>query len=223
MNRRAKIIVTLGPASDDKKTIKKLLQAGMDVARINFSHGNHGEHARVIDLLRETSRELNRPVTIMQDLSGPKIRTGEFDPIPLKEGSKLILTTEKDPHSDQAVYVNYPDLPTSVEVNSRILLDDGKLELVVRSIKGKNVTTEVIQGGLLKSHKGVNLPGAKLSLSALTEKDISDLQFGLSREIDILALSFVRSAADINRLREEIKKINPGKKEPSGDCQAGTS
>jgi pyruvate kinase len=213
MNRRAKIIATLGPASADKDTIKNLLQAGMDVARINFSHGTHKDHARVIELLRKTSRELKRSVTIMQDLSGPKIRTGEFETVPvtLVEGTEFILTTEETLGTDQKANVNYPDLPASVEVGGRILLDDGKLELVVKSIEGDNVVTEVIQGGLLKPHKGVNLPGAKLSLKALTEKDLKDLEFGLSQNVDVLALSFVRSASDIDHLREEIKKIDPEK------------
>ena len=213
MNRRAKIIATLGPASSDKNTIKKLLTAGMDVARINFSHGNHEDHAQVIGILRENARELNRSVTILQDLSGPKIRTGEFETIPvtLVEGKEYILTTEKIIGTDQKANVTYPDLPASVEVGGRILLDDGKLELAVKSVEGNNVVTEVIQGGLLKPHKGVNLPGAKLSLNALTEKDLKDLKFGLSQNVDVLALSFVRSAADIDRLREEIKKIDPDK------------
>ena len=213
MNRRAKIIATLGPASADKDTIKRLLQAGMDVARINFSHGNHQEHSRVIKLLRKTARELKRSVTILQDLSGPKIRTGEFEsgPVTLIEGTEFILTTQETPGSIQKVNVNYPDLPASVEVGGRILLDDGKLELVVKSVEGNDVVTEVVQGGLLKPHKGVNLPGAKLSLKALTEKDLKDLKFGLSQDIDVLALSFVRSAADIVRLREEIKEIKPDK------------
>lgn len=213
MKRRAKIIATLGPASSDKSTIKNLLIAGMDVARINFSHGDHQSHSLVIKTLRETARELNRPITILGDLSGPKIRTGELvsGPIQLVQGNQLILTTEKVSGTDELVPVNFADLPISVSVGGRILLDDGRLELVVKKIKGKQVITEVVQGGLLKSHKGINLPGAKLSIDPLTEKDLIDLEFGLSNDIDVLALSFVRSADDIKQLRDEINKIDPDK------------
>ena len=211
MQRRAKIIATLGPASKDKKTIKNLLNAGMDVARINFSHGTHDDHAQVIQTLRETAQELNQPVTILQDLSGPKIRTGEIPTgtITLLKGKEFILTTDDIQGTEEMIAVNFPELPQSVEKGSRILLDDGKLELRVRAIKGNQVITEVIQGGLLKPRKGVNLPGASLSLRTLTEKDLHDLTFGLSQEVDVLALSYVRCAEDIDRLRQAIHDINP--------------
>ena len=211
MNRRAKIIATLGPASDDKETIRNLLTAGMDVARINFSHGDLESHARVIQTLRETARELNRPITILQDLSGPKIRTGEIPSgeINLIQGKQFTLTTDNIQGTEEIVSVNYLDLPQSAEVGGRILLDDGKLELKVIEIKGNQVITEVIQGGVLKPRKGVNLPGANLTIRTLTDKDLVDLKFGLAHDIDVLALSFVRSAEDIKRLRQEIKKINP--------------
>ena len=211
MNRRAKIIATLGPASEDKKTIKDLLKAGMDVARINFSHGDLESHARVIQTLRETARELNCPIPILQDLSGPKIRTGEIKSgeINLVQGKQFILTTDDIQGTDEIVSVNYADLPHSAEVGGRILLDDGKLELTVKEIKGNQVITEVIQGGVLKPRKGVNLPGANLTIRTLTAKDLVDLKFGLAHDIDVLALSYVRSAEDIKRLRQEIKNINP--------------
>jgi len=211
MNRRAKIIATLGPASEDKKTIKNLLTAGMDVARINFSHGDLESHAQVIQILRKTAQELNRPITILQDLSGPKIRTGEIKSgeINLVQGKQLILTTDDIQGTDKIVSVNYSDLPHSAKIGGRILLDDGKLELKVIKIKGNQVITEVIQGGVLKPRKGINLPGANLTIQTLTEKDLVDLKFGLAHDIDVLALSYVRSAEDIKRLRQEIKKINP--------------
>ncbi len=211
MERRAKIIATLGPASQDKKTIKNLLKAGMDVARINFSHGTHQEHAQVIQNLRDCARELNRSVTILQDLSGPKIRTGKMTdgPVELIEGNQLILTTEEILGTPEIVQVNFSDLPQSVNVDGRILLDDGRLELIVKAIKGQRVITEVIQGGPLKAHKGVNLPGANLNIQALTDKDLKDLEFGLNQDIDVIALSFVRKADDITRLREAIQAINP--------------
>jgi pyruvate kinase len=211
MERRAKIIATLGPASSDKEKIKELLQAGMDVARINFSHGDHEDHSRVIKLLRKTADELNRSVTILQDLSGPKIRTGQLEngSAILEEDAQFILTTDQITGNKDKVSVSYPELHSSVTIGGRILLDDGKLELSVTGIKGEEVITKVIQGGVLKPRKGVNLPGANLKLSALTDKDLRDLDFGLSLDIDVIALSFVRSANDIKRLREEIKKLNP--------------
>ena len=211
MERRAKIIATLGPASQDKKTIKNLLMAGMDVARINFSHGTHQEHAQVIQNLRDCTGELNRTVNSLPDLSSPNIRTGEMadGPVELIEGNQLILTTEKILGTPEIVQVNFSDLPHSVNVDGRILLDDGQLELLVKAIKGQRVITEVIQGGPLKAHKGVNLPGANLNIQALTDKDLKDLEFGLSQDIDVIALSFVRKADDITRLREAIQTINP--------------
>ena len=213
MKHRAKIIATLGPASQDKKTIKQLLQAGMDVARINFSHGTHQEHAQVIKSLREVSKELNCPVTILQDLSGPKIRTGEMakGPVEIHPGNELVLTTQETPGTASRVQVNFPSLPSSVSPGGRILVDDGRLELGVKKIQGTEVFTEVIQGGTLKAHKGVNLPGAKLEFSALTEKDLRDLDFGLDHGVDALALSFVRSASDIKILREAIRERAPAK------------
>jgi pyruvate kinase len=211
MQNRAKIIATLGPASEDKNTLKKLLTAGMDVARINFSHGTLEGHARVIQTLREISREMNHPITILQDLSGPKIRTGEIKSgsMTLIKGAELILTTDNVPGVEGIISTSYLELPQSVKKGGRILMDDGKLELVVKSTQKDRVVTEVIQGGVLKPHKGVNLPGAELTLRSLTEKDLQDLEFGLSQEIDVLALSFVRSREDINRLRQVVKEINP--------------
>jgi len=211
MKRRAKIIATLGPASQDRKTIQKLLQSGMDVARINFSHGTHEEHARVIRDLREASREINRPVTILQDLSGPKIRTGEMPngPVEIRQGDPLTLTTKEIGGTAERVQVNFLALPQSTAPGGRILLDDGRLELLVKSVEGTEVITEVVQGGILKAHKGVNLPGAKLKISSLTEKDLQDLAFGLDHGVDVLALSFVRSAADIQALRGEVDKHDP--------------
>ncbi len=213
MKRGAKIIATLGPASQDKKTIKKMFLAGMDVARINFSHSTHQDHAQVIKTLRGVAAELDRPVTILQDLSGPKIRTGEMadGPVIIHKGNELVLTTQETAGTASRVHVNFPSLPNSVTPGGRILLDDGQLELAVKKIQGTDVITEVIEGGTLKAHKGVNLPGAKLEFSALTEKDLIDLEFGLNQGVDALALSFVRSAADIKTLREAVLKYAPEK------------
>jgi pyruvate kinase len=211
MKHRAKIIATLGPATQDKKTITELIQAGMDVARINFSHGTHQDHAQVITYLRELAAELNHPVTILQDLSGPKIRTGDMaeGPVEIHQGDELVLTTADTLGTDSRIQVNFPALPKSVSPGGRILLDDGRLELEVKKVKRNEVTTEVIQGGLLKANKGVNLPGTQLKISSLTDKDLRDLEFGLAQGVDILALSFVRSAKDIKKLRDAVTQINP--------------
>ncbi|MFN2282617.1 MAG: pyruvate kinase [Anaerolineales bacterium] len=211
MKNRAKIIATIGPASQEKDIIKQLLEAGMDVARLNFSHGTHQEHSQVIANLRQAAAELDRPVTILQDLSGPKIRTGEMKdgPVELIQGREMILTTRDVPGTAEMVHVNFPALPKSVSPGGRILLDDGKLELKVKSTQDPDVVTEVIQGGILKAHKGVNLPGTHLQISSLTEKDREDLAFGLEKDVDVLALSFVRSADDIHQLREAIQSIRP--------------
>jgi pyruvate kinase len=168
----------------------------------------------VIQNLREAAQELNRPITILQDLSGPKIRTGKIKlgSINLVDGNKFILTSDDVEGSEEIISVNYPDLALSAKVGGRILLDDGKLELLVKEIKGSQVVTEIIQGGILKPLKGVNLPGADLTIRALTEKDLADLKFGMAHDIDVLALSFVRSAEDINRLQQEIININPDQK-----------
>lgn len=213
MERRAKIIATLGPASRDKKIIKEMIRAGMDVARINFSHGTHQEHALTIQYLREVSEELNQPVTILQDLSGPKIRTGEMEggSVEIHRGDELVLTTDETPGSGTRIQVNFPSLPSSVVPGGKILLDDGRLELSVKRIQGNEVITNVIQGGTLKAHKGVNLPGANLRISALTEKDLRDLEFGLDHGVDAIALSFVRSAGDVKLLREAVMEYDPSK------------
>jgi len=210
MERRAKIVATLGPASSDPQSIKQLMRAGMDVARINFSHGTRERHAEVIQTLREIARELKRPITIMQDLSGPKIRTGEMEDgqVKIKQGETLTITAQKTLGTTEIISVTYPQLTKSVQTGGKILIDDGKLELEVVEIKDDQVITEVKVGGILKPRKGVNLPGTDLNLKAMTKKDLQDLKFGLDQDIDIIALSFVRSAADIGRLRQAITKFD---------------
>jgi len=211
MSRRAKIVATIGPACHDEKSIQKLIRAGMNVARINFSHGTHEDHALSIERLRKASQYLDQPITILQDLQGPKIRTGELinEQIELTEGQTFTLTTEEMEGTSEMVSVDYADLPSSAQPGGRILLDDGNLELLVKSIKGDCVETEVILGGTLKENKGVNLPGANISLPALTEKDKVDLEFGLAQGVDVIALSFVRTAKDIGRLRQAFARISP--------------
>jgi len=210
MERRAKIVATIGPSSQDKKTLRALISAGMNVARINFSHGTHEIHAESIRRIRDVSKQLGLPITILQDLQGPKIRTGEIinDHVTIETGQTLILTTNDVLGDEKKISVDYPDLSDSVTVNGRILLDDGNLELIVKSIEPDFVNTEVILGGVLKSHKGVNLPGANLNIQAFTDKDRVDLAFGLEQDIDAIALSFVRSAKDIARIKGEIASIS---------------
>ena len=211
MNRRAKIVATIGPASQDENSLRQLITAGMNVARINFSHGTHADHAAVIRRARRIADQLDRPLTILQDLQGPKIRTGEIKDgqVELVNGQSLTLTTEEVEGDANTVSVDYAELPRSVATGGRILLDDGNLELVVTAVGADSVETEVILGGTLKPHKGVNLPGASLNICSFTAKDQADLEFGLAHKVDAIALSFVRSAEDITRLRETITNLNP--------------
>ena len=211
MKRRAKIVATIGPATSDESMIRELILAGMNVARINFSHGNHQDHAESIDQIRKASAYLNQPVTILQDLQGPKIRTGEIknDQVVIRAGQPFTLTTKKVLGDESLVSVDFNELPHCVKPNGRILLDDGNLELMVTKIETDTVETKVVVGGILKPNKGVNLPGANLNIQTFTEKDKNDLVFGLGKGVDAIALSFVRSAKDIARLKQEIACIAP--------------
>ncbi len=210
-DRRAKIVATVGPASNDDATIRNLLRAGMNVARINFSHGNHETHLESIQRLRHASKQLDIPLTIMQDLQGPKIRTGEIEggEVQLVPGQKFILTSKNIIGNEDIVSVDYPDLPSDVQAGGRVLLDDGNLELKIVSVGIEKIETTVTIGGALKPHKGVNLPEADLSVQAFTDKDKQDLRFGLQQDIDYIALSFVQSAKDIGRLRQAIVSAAP--------------
>jgi pyruvate kinase len=205
--RRAKIICTIGPASNTEAVMRDLLRLGMDVARLNFSHGSYEEHAKHIARLRRAAERERRTVCILQDLQGPKIRTGELErhePVPLKTGSRVTITPQSVLGTAKRISTTFPDLAREVMPATRILLSDGLIELRVRSIRGKDVTCDVIQGGMLGEHKGINLPGIALSIPALTEKDRKDLEFGLQHGIDAVALSFVRSAADTRTAKEII-------------------
>jgi pyruvate kinase len=211
MGRCTKIVATIGPASQDAQSIESLLKAGVNVARLNFSHGTHEVHAGVIRSLRETALRLRQPLCILQDLQGPKIRTGNLfaGSVEIIPGQPLTLTTRPVPGDAQQVTVDFPELPLSVEPGGRILLDDGNLELTVTGVEGEQVFTRVVVGGILKPHKGINLPGARIPVSALTEKDKGDLRFGLEQGVDAIALSFVRTAEDLQALRDEIARLAP--------------
>jgi len=206
LSRRAKIVCTLGPASNTEAMIRDLMRCGMDVARLNFSHGTHEEHARVIERLRKVAKSEHRTICILQDLQGPKMRTGRLKdrmPVMLKAGTHVTITTRDEPGTSTLISTSFKALPREVERGSRILLSDGKLSLKVRSVKGEDIECEVVDGGLLAENQGINLPGAVTSVPSLTEKDHKDLKFGLAHGVDIIAVSFVRSAADVG----DVKRI----------------
>lgn len=208
-NRRTKIVVTLGPASRPPGVLRSLIEAGVDVVRLNFSHGDHEEHEAAISLVRDLADGLDRPVAILADLAGPKIRIGELHGgvIDLAAGEKFTLTTRELVGDRSRVSVNYAGLPRDVKPGEPILLNDGLLELKVESVQGEDVHTQVIVGGRLTAHKGVALPMTRLSVPCLTKKDRADLRFGLERGIDFVGLSFVRTAADVEDARAVIAEM----------------
>jgi len=198
--RRAKIICTVGPACDSEAILRDLMRRGMDVARLNFSHGSHAEHARTISRLRRAAEKENRTICILQDLQGPKIRTGRLKghaPIALKTGSHVTITPRDIVGTPSLISTTFQGLAREVQPGARILLSDGLIELRVIEVRGEDVECEVINGGLLGEHQGINLPRAALTIPAVTAKDRTDLEFGLEHGVDMVALSFVRSAADV--------------------------
>ncbi len=205
--RRAKIVCTIGPASNTEDLIRDLMLRGMNVARLNFSHGTHGDHATVIQRLRKVATELGRTICIMQDLQGPKIRTGRLKdrvPVPLSKG-QIVTITPKDVMGDsERLSTTYQSLANDVKPGERILLSDGRIELVVQDIRHGEVVCEVLNGGMLGEHQGINLPGTNVSIPSLTEKDLADLEFGLKQGVDLVAISFVRTAEDVLRARRAI-------------------
>jgi pyruvate kinase len=205
---KTKIICTLGPASQSVEQLVALIQAGMDVARLNFSHGTYEDHLKSINNVREASKLTGEHISILQDLCGPKIRTGTLQnkSIELKEGATFTFTIDEVTGDEHRVTTTYRELPEDVKAGDTILLDDGKMALRVVSKTSTDVSCTVVNGGILKEHKGMNLPGIKLSTPSLTEKDIEDLKFGLTHDVDYVALSFVRSAGDIQNLRSIIQQ-----------------
>ena len=206
--RRTKIVCTIGPASDSQAMIKDLIGGGMDVARLNFSHGTHKEHAEKIRHIRKISLDLGYRVAILLDLAGPKIRIGDI-PAPgvhLDPGQMFTLTNQPIVGSEKAVSLTYPELPGEVQEGDQILLADGTLELKVLHTTSSDIQCEVVIGGWLSSYKGINIPSGTIRAPALTPKDIQDLQFGLEQKVDIVALSFVRWAEDIIKAKEIIAK-----------------
>jgi pyruvate kinase len=207
--RHTKIVATIGPASSSPETIRKMVQAGMNVARLNFSHGSYEDHARIIKLLREISLEFDTPITLLQDLQGPKIRVGQLpnQEITLKIGETVnLIPINQNDNSErgefQTIPIDYPYLATEAKPGMQILLDDGLLELKVTEIKDHFATCQVVEGGILKSRKGVNLPSLNLRLPSLTDKDKQDVIFGIQQGIDWVSLSFVRRGEDIQTLKQ---------------------
>jgi pyruvate kinase len=210
--RRAKIVATIGPASAAPETLEKLFDHGLDVARLNFSHGRHEDHAQVLDRLRAASRHLGKAVAVLQDLQGPKIRTGPLAAgragVTLRPGAEIVITTEGEIAGDEKlISTSYPHLAEDVRPGDRLLVDDGLIELRILSTDGVRVRAEVVEGGVLGEHKGINLPGVALRAEALSEKDRADLAFGIAHGVDYVALSFVRSAEDIALCRAEMERV----------------
>ncbi|MEI7512921.1 MAG: pyruvate kinase, partial [Candidatus Uhrbacteria bacterium] len=205
MNKRTKIVCTIGPASHEIEQLVALTESGMNVCRLNFSHGTHDDHAELIKRIRHTRELTGEPLTLLQDLQGPKIRVGILPDEGVKlEAGKNIVFTSGPGDVPNTIPVTYPNLHEDVKPGQHLLLDDGLLEVVVKSVKEKDVTCKIVTGGILKSHKGLNLPETQTKISAITEKDKDDLIFGIQQKVDWVALSFVRSAADIKQLRELI-------------------
>lgn len=210
--RKTKIVCTLGPATNDVEIMKQLIQNGMDAARINFSHGTYETHAETIAKLKQAREELNAPIPLILDTKGPEIRVKTFkeDKVRLEEDATFTLTTRDVEGDVNIVSVTYADLPKDVHRGSRILIDDGLIELKVEDITETNVVCKVINGGVVKSRKGVNLPGVEVNLPSLMEKDIEDLKFGVENGFDIVAASFIRSAEDVLKIRRVLEENGGG-------------
>ncbi|MGA0985630.1 MAG: pyruvate kinase [Candidatus Nanopelagicales bacterium] len=208
--RRAKIVATLGPATDSKEVVTQLIKSGMNVARLNMSHGDAAEHQRRLDLVRSVSDELHIPVAVLADLQGPKIRIGRFKNGReiLEEGANFSITTKKIDGSATSVSTSYSGIVADVSVGDELLIDDGRIKLRVKNKTSDTLDCEVIEGGTISDNKGLNLPGVMVSVPALSEKDELDLRWALDNEVDWIALSFVRNAADIDRVHEIMDEKN---------------
>lgn len=209
MERKTKIVCTIGPATSSEERLRSLIEAGMNVARLNFSHGDHSGHGLVIERIRALSRELDQPVAILQDLAGPKVRIGTFeaDFIELQENDSFTLTTRRVQGTQREVSVSYLNLPHEVKASERLLLADGSLELIVEGVTETDIHCKVVNGGRLSSKKGVNVPSGLFGLPILKDKDLSDLRFGLEQGVDYVGLSFVRTAQDLIIAKQEMEKL----------------
>lgn len=202
-SKHTKVVATIGPASKDPETIRQMIRAGMDVARINFSHGTHETHAQNIATIRQVAEEEHAVIAILCDIQGPKIRIGQVagGEMPVESGDMLTLTLDEVPGDNGIISLPHPEFIKDISVDTRLLLDDGNLEFVVKETTTRTIVAEVVIGGVLKSRKGVSAPNAKLTLSAITEKDRADVEFALRQQTDYIAMSFVRTADDIRQLR----------------------
>ncbi|MGH3964455.1 MAG: pyruvate kinase [Pseudonocardiaceae bacterium] len=213
MSRRAKIVCTIGPATATPEKIRELVRAGMDVARLNFSHGSHAEHERVYTMIRQASDEYGRAVGILGDLQGPKIRLGRFaaGPVEWRTGDVVRVTVEDVAGTHDRVSTTYAGLAEDARKGDSLLVDDGKVALTVRKIEGLDVVCEVLEGGTVSDHKGLSLPGMNVSVPALSGKDVADLEFALRLRVDLVALSFVRSPADIDLVHRMMDEVPGGR------------
>jgi pyruvate kinase len=214
VNRRAKIVCTLGPASSSAQALAELVDAGMNVARLNFSHGTHAEHSAVYDIVRQISAERARPVGVLADLQGPKIRLGWFaaGPVVWATGEHIVITTAECPGDHDRVSTTYEGLAADVRPGDRLLVDDGKVDLRVVDVSGEDITCEVLQGGPVSDHKGISLPGVDVSVPPLSEKDIEDLKFALELGVDMVAMSFVRTPEEVklaHAVMDEVGRLVP--------------
>ncbi len=214
IQKKTKVIATVGPACNTEEKLWELVQAGVNIFRLNFSHGSHEDHLKVINHVRNINAKHGTSICLLQDLQGPKIRTGEVENngVELVPGEKIILTTEKVIGNSKRIYTSYKSMPRDVKAGDAILIDDGKLEIRVESIAGEEITCKVIYGGTLKSKKGINLPNTNVSEPSLTEKDREDLMFGLEHNVDWIALSFVRHSEDMKEIKSIIRQNNKAAK-----------
>ena len=207
--RKTKIVCTIGPASEDKDTLRKLIKAGLNVVRLNFSHGDHEEHGTRVQRVNELREELNEPISLLLDTKGPEIRTGNFDvkDTMLEEGSEVVIRHDDVPGTSSEFSVSYKQIHEDLSPGKQVLLDDGLVALEVTEIRGKDVVTKVLNSGPISSHKSVNLPNVNTQLPALTEKDEADIAFAVEHDFDYIAASFVRKAADVIGIRNLLKKL----------------
>ena len=208
-SNKTKIIATIGPSSRSMQVLKRMIDAGMNVARLNFSHGSYKDHGEVINRIRALSKEMNKPVAILIDLQGPKIRTGMLrngKPVMLKRNGSISITTKKVSGTRDLISTTYANLVEDVKKDDTLLLADGLIKLKVVSKTKDTVAFKIINGGVLRENSGINLPGCKVSAPCLTQKDRKDLEFGIETGVDYFALSFVRNADDLNLLKSILKK-----------------